>query len=367
MAAQADRAYMERALQLAARARGKTSPNPMVGAVLVKDGSVIGEGFHRRAGDDHAEVAAIKSAGSDAAGATLYVTLEPCCHVGRTGPCADAVIAAGVRRVVIAMQDPDPRVRGRGARKLRAAGLDVTVGLLREQSRRLNETFVAFHTLGRPFVTLKIAQSLDGRIATAIGDSRWITGPQSRTLGHALRAQHDGIVVGMGTVRSDNPSLTVRHVRGRNPFRIVVASHLRFPKACTLLTKNNDHRTIIASTEDQIQRFSRRSPNHNLTYWNVRAARSGLIDLKDLLSEAAAFGLRSVLVEGGASLATSFLKSGLVDKVVVMMAPRIIGDGVEAVGDLGIRALNRAVALERVTVTRAGDDAVITGYVRKRK
>lgn len=339
MAVSADSRFMARALELAAKARGKTAPNPMVGAVLVKGGQVIGEGYHRRAGDDHAEIVALKASGGGARNSTLYVTLEPCCHVGRTGPCADRIIAAGVKRVVVAMQDPDPRVRGRGARTLRAAGIDVTMGVLREQARQLNEEFVKFHTVGQPFVTLKIAQSLDGRVATRTGDSQWITSAEARAYGHRLRAESDGVVVGMGTVRADNPTLTVRLVKGRNPFRIVVASHLRFPLRCKLVSANDDHRTIIASSEEEIQRYSRRSRNHNLTYWSVLQTRDGLIDLTDLLSQASAFGLRSLLVEGGAKLATSFLKAGLVDKIVVMTAPKIIGDGIDAVGDLQVRKL----------------------------
>ncbi|MCB2201438.1 bifunctional diaminohydroxyphosphoribosylaminopyrimidine deaminase/5-amino-6-(5-phosphoribosylamino)uracil reductase RibD [bacterium] len=365
MAESADRKYMERALELAAKAKGKTAPNPMVGALLVKAGKVIGEGYHRRAGQDHAEIVALKAAGRRARNATLYVTLEPCCHVGRTGPCADALIESGVKRVVVAMKDPDPRVRGRGLARLRSAGVEVSVGLLRENAQRLNEAFVVFHSTGRPLVTLKIAQTLDGRVATANGDSQWITGKEARTLGHALRAENDGIVVGMGTVRADNPSLTVRHVSGRDPFRVIVGSHLRFPNGCRLISDNKDHKTIIASSAKEIDRFSKRSKNHDLTYWVVKTTRSGLIDLNDLVAQAAAFGLRSLLIEGGPTLATSFLRAGLVDKLVVMTAPKIIGAGTNAIGDLGIKKLVGAIELERTELTPVGNDIVLAGYVKK--
>ncbi|MBD3401870.1 bifunctional diaminohydroxyphosphoribosylaminopyrimidine deaminase/5-amino-6-(5-phosphoribosylamino)uracil reductase RibD [candidate division GN15 bacterium] len=356
---------MDRALGLAAKGRGRTSPNPMVGAVLVKDGEIVGEGYHRRAGEDHAEIVALKAAGERARGATLYVTLEPCCHTGRTGPCTDAVIAAGVSRVVYAMRDPDSRVHGRGAKKLRAAGVAVTAGIGGDAARRLNEAYLSYHKLGRPFVTLKTAQSLDGRVATRTGESQWITGKQARVFAHELRAGHDGVVVGMGTVRTDNPSLTVRHVKGRNPYRIVVTSSMRFPNNCTLLEKNQDYRTVVASGQKKIAAYAKRAGDNHLTYWTVRNRRTGRIDLHDLLEQAGTFGLRSLLVEGGATLATEFLREGLVDKVVVISAPALIGAGIDAIGDLKVRSLDHAIRLTDTTVEQRGNDIIVTGYPRK--
>ena len=230
-----DRKYMERALQLAEKARGRTSPNPMVGALLVKNGRVVGEGYHHAVGCDHAEIVAIKKAKKNSAGATLYVSLEPCCHIGKTRPCTEAIIRANIRKVVYAVKDPDPRVSGRGARTLKKAGLEVVGGILKKQARLLNEQFFGYHETGRPYVILKYAQSLDGRIATKSGDSKWITGPQARKFAHHLRADVDAVLVGSETVRQDDPALTVRHVPGTNPYRVIVTSSMKIPRQCRLI------------------------------------------------------------------------------------------------------------------------------------
>ena len=367
VADQVDMVYMARALRLALKGRGRTSPNPMVGAVIVKDGRVVGEGWHRRAGSDHAEVAALKKAGAEAAGATVYVTLEPCCHTGNTGPCTDALIAAGVSRVVYASIDPDPRVRGRGDRRLRRAGIAVTAGVLKQETQQLNEAFFGYHRNGRPFITLKLAQSLDGRIATHTGDSKWISSPQARRAGHKLRAEADAVVVGMGTVRRDNPSLTVRMARGSNPFRVIVTSSADFPRSCRLLSDNSDLKTVVATTEKRVARLGRQLRRHNLIYWQVKAGRDRRLDLHDFVRKADAFGLRSLLVEGGAELATSFLKAGLVDKLVLFVAPKLLGSGVEAIGDLGISKVDKGLVLEPATVATAGPDLMISCYPKWRK
>jgi diaminohydroxyphosphoribosylaminopyrimidine deaminase/5-amino-6-(5-phosphoribosylamino)uracil reductase len=355
---------MTRALELAARGRGKTSPNPMVGAVIVKNGRVIAEGYHRKAGTDHAEVVALKKAGSNARGATVYVTLEPCCHTGNTGPCTDALIRSGVKRVVFASVDPDPRVRGRGARRLRQAGIQVTTGVLKQEAERLNEVFYGYNRNGRPFVTLKLAQSLDGRIATRTGDSQWISSPKSLRFAHELRAEADAVMVGMGTVRRDNPSLTVRAVRGRNPYRIVVTRSARFPKSCELLQNNSDLKTIVATTEERARRLVKSRQPVNLTFWDVKPAHNGALDVADLIRKAGEFGLRHILVEGGAALATSLLKAHLVDKLVLIVAPKIIGDGVDSFGDLGIRRLADNLELRSRSVRESGPDMIITGYLK---
>jgi diaminohydroxyphosphoribosylaminopyrimidine deaminase/5-amino-6-(5-phosphoribosylamino)uracil reductase len=334
----------------------------MVGAVIVKNGRVLAEGYHRKAGTAHAEVIALNKAGDKARGATVYVTLEPCCHTGNTGPCTDALIRSGVARVVFASVDPDPRVRGRGARRLRRAGIEVTTGVCRREAERLNEVFYGFHRNGRPFVTLKLAQTLDGRIATRTGDSQWITSPASRKLAHRLRAEADAILVGMGTVRKDNPSLTVRNVRGRNPYRVVVTGSARFPKGTRLLADNDDLKTIVATTAGRANRANGRRLGRNLTFWSVRAGRNGRLDVEDLLRKAGEFGLQHLLVEGGAGLATSLVKARLVDKLVVFLAPRIIGAGVESIGDLGVRRLADNLNLVIDRVDRLGPDIVIIGY-----
>lgn len=365
MADKVDRTYMERALLLAEKARGKTSPNPMVGAVLVKGGRVVGEGYHRAAGRDHAEIVALKKAKTKCRGATLYVSLEPCCHTGATQPCVEAIIQAGVQKVIYAVKDPDPRVSGRGARALKKAGVEVVGGLLKKQARLLNEQFFGYHENGRPYVTLKYAQSLDGRIATASGDSQWITGPQARKFAHRLRADVDAVMVGAATVRKDDSALTVRHVRGGNPYRVVVTSSLKLPRKCRLLSENEDGRTIIASSSTPGRRSILGGGDTNLIFWQVRPTRDGLLDVADLVHKADLFGLRSLLIEGGARLATSFLKAGLVDKFVIFTAPTVIGRGVEAIGDLNIKRLSDAIDLENGHFTTLGRDSVFIGYPKR--
>jgi len=353
---------MARALELAAKGRGKVSPNPMVGAVIVKSGRVIAEGYHLGPGKDHAEIVALKQAGLKAKVATIYVTLEPCCHTGNTGPCTDALIAAGVKKVVFASTDPDPRVNGKGARRLRKAGIEVVKGVLAAEAERLNEGYFAFNRNGRPFVILKLAQTLDGRIATRNGNSQWISGPASLKMVHRLRSEVDAVAVGMGTVRADDPSLTVRHVQGRNPYRLVVTGSARFPRGCQLLTNNSDFKTIVASGTQAIERLARSRNGGNLIYWSVKSHRNGALDIADLMNKAGEFGIRSILVEGGAALATSFIKARLVDKLVLVVAPKILGSGIEAVADLGLRKLGDAVTVRDLSVERLGEDLVCTGY-----
>ena len=355
---------MRRALALAEKGRGYTSPNPMVGAVLVKKGAIVGEGYHRAAGKDHAEIAALKEAGNNARGADLYVTLEPCCHTGRTGPCTAAVIKAGIRRVVVAIKDSNPLVNGNGVRQLRKAGVVVETGVLRAEAKRLNDQYFGYIENGRPFIVLKWAQTLDGRIAAVTGDSQWVSGEQSLKFAHGLRRDLDGVLVVMGTVRKDNPSLTVRRVKGRNPYRVVVSDSLRFPKTCELLDNNSDFRTVIAGSAKSIDRFSRTQRGRNVIYWAVKTNRGGLVDVKDLVARADEFGLCSLLVEGGSALLTSFIAAGLFDKVVVICAPKILGRGLDAVGDLKSRRLADSVVLDDVTASLCGRDTIITGYRR---
>lgn len=366
MADTADNTYMSRALALAERGRGKTSPNPMVGAVLVKNGRIIAEGFHRKSGTAHAEIIALRQAGKRARGATVYVTLEPCSHTAQTGPCAQALIEAGVARVVYATVDPDPRVKGRGGRMLRQAGIKVKTGVLKQEALRLNEAYHYFHSNHRPFVTLKMAQTLDGRIATSSGDSKWISGPIARKMAHQLRAQNDAVLVGAGTVRQDNPALTVRHVKGRNPYRVVVSTSGRLPRQSQLLSDNKDFKTVVATNIKAAHKLSLGS-NAGLTYWAVKQLRDGRLDPSDILTKAAEFGIRSILIEGGAELATSFLKAGLVDKYIAIVAPVIVGQGTNAVADLGVRKIADSIKLDRVTVERLGSDLVVTGYPKGNK
>jgi diaminohydroxyphosphoribosylaminopyrimidine deaminase / 5-amino-6-(5-phosphoribosylamino)uracil reductase len=362
VAERSDNDFMSRALDLAIKARGWTSPNPMVGAVIVKNGRIIAEGFHRRAGSEHAEAAALRKAGRRADGATVYVTLEPCCHVGYTGPCTDAISQAGIRRVVYASVDPNPIVRGKGDRRLRSAGIKITRGVLKREAEEINEAYYLFHREGRPFVTLKMAQTLDGRIATITGDSQWISSPASRKLAHRLRAENDAVMVGAGTVRADNPALTVRLVKGRNPYRIIVAGRGELPSDSQVFVNNQDLKTVVAGARRFAARRALGGVMPGPVRWTVKTDKRGRVDLSDLIQKAAAFGIQSILVEGGSGLATSLLANHLVDKMVLVIAPKIIGHGTSAIGDLGITKLADGIVLDRVTVQQMGPDQVVTGY-----
>nr|WP_279220995.1 bifunctional diaminohydroxyphosphoribosylaminopyrimidine deaminase/5-amino-6-(5-phosphoribosylamino)uracil reductase RibD [Desulfofundulus salinum] len=361
-----DEYYMQMALDLARRALGRTSPNPMVGAVLVKDGQVIGRGYHARAGTPHAEIHALNEAGEQAVGATLYVTLEPCCHRGRTGPCTEAILDAGVKRVVAAMTDPNPLVAGRGLERLRQAGVEVTVGVMEEEARKLNEVFVKYITTRSPFVVLKAAMSLDGKIATRTGESRWITGPRARLAVHRLRDRYDAILVGVNTVLKDNPSLTTRipGENGKDPVRVIVDSLARTPPDARVITQQSPAPTIVAVTE--------RAPKENLCRLEEAGAQilvvpgpGPRVDLEVLMKELARREITSVLVEGGGEIHASFLGSRLVDKVIWFIAPLIIGGRQVPgpVGGDGPARLLEAVRLKDISFTRYGEDFCVEGYV----
>ncbi len=333
----------------------------------MKGREIVGEGYHRAAGLAHAEVVALRNAGAKARGATIYVTLEPCCHTGRTGPCTEAILKAGIRRVFYAVDDPDSRVNCCGGNCLRKGGLDVVRNVLREEAIRLNEVYFGYHRLGRPYVILKLAQTLDGRIATRTGDSQWISGPPALKLAHQLRAEADAVVVGMGTVAADDPALTVRKATGANPYRIVLTNSIKFPRQCQLIDDNLDYKTIVATSDASAARLARRKRGRGVIIWSIKTDRKGHLRLDDFLRKADDFGLRSVMVEGGASLATSFLKAGLVDKYMQVSAPKIIGSGIEGVGDLKIRKLKDAIQLVDCSFENLGDDCLFTGYVRRDK
>jgi len=365
---QTDRRYMKIALELAARARGRTSPNPMVGAVVVKDDHIVGQGYHIRAGTPHAEVLALEEAGSNARGATLYVTLEPCCHYGRTGPCSEAVIAAGVAKVVVAMRDPNPLVSGGGIRRLREAGVEVVEGIMEEEARELNEVFIKYITTGRPFVVAKAAMSLDGKIATRSGKSKWITGPEARGCGHRLRDWYDAILVGLGTVRADNPSLTTRlpDGGGRDPARVILDSQARTPLNAAVLTQQSEAHTIIATTAgappDRLEALQEAGAEILIVNEGPR------VDLVELVKILGRREITSLLIEGGAEVHGSALAAKIVDKVFWFIAPKIIG-GREApgpVGGQGVDDLSEAAELDRVKVSRLGPDLCIEGYLKFR-
>ncbi|BCV20980.1 bifunctional diaminohydroxyphosphoribosylaminopyrimidine deaminase/5-amino-6-(5-phosphoribosylamino)uracil reductase RibD [Moorella sp. Hama-1] len=365
-----DTIFMRRALDLARRGLGRTSPNPAVGAVIVKDGRVIGEGYHQKAGTPHAEIHALQAAGPAARGSTLYVTLEPCCHYGRTPPCTEAIIAAGIRRVVAAMADPNPRVAGGGFQALRQAGIEVETGLLAEEARQLNEAFIKYITTGNPWVTLKMALTLDGKIATRTGAARWITGPEARERAHELRDTHDAILVGIGTVLADDPELTTRlpGVRGRDAVRVILDSHLRLPLTARVVSLRSAAPTLVATTAAAPAEAREELAARGVQVL-VLPAEAGRVAWQPLLAELARRQITSILVEGGSGVNATALAAGVVDKVIAFIAPKIFG-GVEApgpVGGLGVADPGAAWQLERLAVKRCGEDLMLSGYLGKRE
>jgi diaminohydroxyphosphoribosylaminopyrimidine deaminase/5-amino-6-(5-phosphoribosylamino)uracil reductase len=351
------------ACRLARKAAGRTSPNPIVGAVLVRGGKVVGTGFHRRAGGDHAEIVALKNAGARAKGATLYITLEPCSHYGRTPPCADALIRAGIKAVAAGMSDPNPHVAGRGFKKLRRAGIKVQVGLCEAECRKLLEAFAKFITRRVPFVTLKLAATLDGKIATANGDSHWVSGAESRTFVHRWRNEMDAVVVGGATVRADDPQLTCRIAGGRNPYRVVLDSRLRIPLTAQLLKQKDSEKTIIATTAKASARKVRAIEALGAQVWRLPAY-DNRVAWQPLLKKLAGHGIVSVLIEGGAAVAASALKNNIIDKVEFFYAPKIIGgDGRVMIDGLAIGKMARAIQLKNLTVRKSGSDVLLSGYL----
>lgn len=353
--------FMERAIDLARRGCGRTSPNPLVGAVVVDDGDVVGEGYHEAAGTAHAEAVALEDAGDAADGATLYVNLEPCDHHGRTPPCSRAIVDAGVDRVVVAMRDPNP-VSRHGIETLEANGVETTVGVLRDEAARLNEVFLTYVREGRPFVVSKTAMTLDGKIASKTGDAKWISNEQSRRFGHELRDRYDAIVVGAGTVRSDDPRLTARldDRETQNPVRVVLSGDLDLPLDATLFDQPGE--VIVATSE--AARETRGSKLAALREMGVDVVFLPGRDPSALLSALAERSLTSVLVEGGAEVNWSFYERGLVDKVHVFVAPKIVGGrgAVPAVGGDGFERIADAVEVRDVSVQTFDGDVLLTGY-----
>ena len=348
--------FMKRALRLAVR--GKTSPNPMVGAVIVRDGKIVGEGFHPKAGAPHAEIIALQAAGDLAKGADLYVNLEPCCHYGKTPPCTDSIIKAGIKRVFAAMQDPNPEVAGKGIETLRKAGVEVHVGLMEAEARELNRGFIKRMTVGMPFVLWKAAMTLDGKICTRTGDYRWITAEKARLEVHKLRAASDAVLVGIGTVLADDPELTVRlpgRKRFQNPIRVVVDSEGKTPPEAKVL--NQEAPTIIV--------MKRTAPEVNLDrLWRSGARLLGVqdvggrIDLKYLMGELSKMGINYLLLEGGGELAASMIELGLIDRGLIFVAPKIVGgrSAKTPVEGEGFELMSQALVVENLKVRKIGED-----------
>jgi len=359
-----DEQFMRRALELAAKALGRTSPNPLVGCVIVKDNAIVGEGFHHKAGTPHAEIHALASAGDQANGATAYVTLEPCSHFGRTPPCADALIRSKIKRVVVAMKDPNPVVAGRGLERLRDAGIQVDVGPMLQEALRLNEIFIKSITTGLPFVVYKSAMTLDGKIATETGDSRWVSNEGSRHYVHQLRDHYDVILVGSETILKDNPALTCRLPSGKDPIRLIVDGKLRISEHAQVLTASELSPCIIATSlsasSAKVERLQ--SLNH-VEVWQYNTVRH--VPLENLMRDLVRRGWTSVLLEGGGGLAGTLLQSQLVDKVEFFIAPKLVGgNGPSPLSGLHIGLMAEAISIDDLNVDMYTGDLHVTGYIR---
>jgi diaminohydroxyphosphoribosylaminopyrimidine deaminase/5-amino-6-(5-phosphoribosylamino)uracil reductase len=350
--------FMRAAIRLARRGLGRTSPNPPVGAVVVAKGRIVGRGYHRRAGAAHGEAAALHDAGSRAKGATLYVTLEPCSHHGRTPPCTEAVLASGVARVVVGVRDPNPTVKGGGIERLRRRGLRVDVGVEERRCAEVIRAFAKHARTGLPFVTLKLAASLDGRIATVTGASRWISGEPARRMVHRLRDEHDAVMVGAGTVRADDPALTCRVRGGRDPLRVVISGRMRLPLDVQILNDRAAAGTlVIAATRKPTVERALRARGVTVL---VQPAKNGALSMRRVLTALARRGVRSVLIEGGAGLAAAVLRERVADEILCFLAPKLIGgDGRPMLESLGVHGLSNAVTLAELHVQLFGPDLLL--------
>jgi len=350
-----DEKYMSEAVRQAVKGIGRTSPNPAVGCVIVKGDKVIARSYHHRAGMAHAEPLALARAGRAAAGATMYVTLEPCNFFGRTPPCTKAIIESGIKKVIVGTIDPNPKVNSRGIAELKRAGIETSVGVFEAKCKEIIKPYAKFITTGLPYVTVKYAQSLDGRIATSSGSSRWISSAESLKFAHRLRALNDAVLVGAGTANTDDPLLTVRHVRGRNPVRVILSGSGKLRKDLKIL-RSKEARTIIATSSDrkfpagmEILRFS--------------SGPKG-IDMLSLLRKLAELGITSLLVEGGAKVITGFLNARLVDRLIAVTCPIIIGEGTSAIGMLGVKTIGDSMKLKNAAFKKLGKDIAIMGDLR---
>jgi diaminohydroxyphosphoribosylaminopyrimidine deaminase/5-amino-6-(5-phosphoribosylamino)uracil reductase len=368
-----DEYYMSRALSLAWRGVDAASPNPRVGCVLVKDGRVVGEGFHARCGGPHAEPVALADAekrGEDVRGATAYVTLEPCSHFGKTPPCAPRLAEEGVARVVVGAVDPNPKVKGAGIEILRSAGVEVSFPCMEKECKWLNRGFFRSNTLNRPWVTLKAASGLDGRMALANGESKWITGDAARTWAHLMRAEHDGVLVGSGTVRADDPELTVRRTCGKSPLRIILDANLSLPPSARAVTGGTEKSekclvmTCGGSIENAEKRRALERAGAEVCIVPEKAEKKGRVDLECVLRELHAREVRSVLVEGGPRVLSAFIEAGLGDSLALFVAGSVMGEGYGLGDGLSFERMADVARLRDVRVRRAGDDVLVEGEFR---
>jgi len=355
--------YMQLALNLALKAKGKTSPNPMVGALVVKDGRIVGRGYHQKAGLPHAEIIALEEAGQKTKNATLYVTLEPCTHFGKTPPCVDKIIQSRIKEVIVGMLDPNPLNNGKGIQILRQHNIKVKAGFLEQELKKINEVFIKYITKKMPFVTVKVAQSLDGKIATKTGDSKWITSDKSRSYAHRLRQNYDAIMVGVNTVLRDNPKLDVWFSK-KQPVKIVVDSQLSTSQDANIFSRSGTVIIVTISPEPGRETENRQILSKKAKILEVKE-KGGQINLKDMLKKLAQLEISDILVEGGGTLIGSLFDEGLVDKILFFMSPKIIG-GKEAISSVmgeGITRIDRAIKLKSVKLKHIGEDFLIEAYV----
>ncbi len=360
---------MKKALQLAVKAKGRTNPNPMVGALLVNNNKVVGKGFHKKSGFPHAEIEAIRAAGKKAKGSKLYVTLEPCSHYGKTPPCSDAILKTGIKEVIIGMKDPNPLVAGKGIKKLKKAGIKVTQDVMKNECREINEPFIKYITTKLPYVTLKVASSLDGKISTITGESRWITGSQARKFVHEARNETDAVMVGINTVLKDDPSLTTR-LKGKkdlkHPVKIILDSRLKIPLKAKSVQTNNGQKTIIATTSMASSKKIDLLKKMGVTVLKTRKKNSK-VDINDLMIKLGKMEISNLMIEGGAEVNASALQAGTVDKVIFFIAPIIIG-GAKATSSImgsGIKFLKDAIPIKETRVKKLGPDLMVEGYINR--
>ena len=349
---------MDIALKIAEKGKGYVSPNPLVGCIIVKRGKIVGKGYHKKYGEEHAEINALKSAGKKAKNATMYVNVEPCSHWGKTSPCTEKIVEAGIREVIVGMEDPNLLVDG--YKELKFRGLKTRIGILRDAALRLNESYVKHMKTKKPFVILKLAMSLDGKIATSTGDSKYITGKEARKCVHEIRNDVDAVMVGINTIVKDNPLLDSRMVRGKNPIKIIVDSKLKISERAKVF--NDPGKVIIAATSN--------APKSRVEKLQQKGARviilkpkNNLVDLRELIKELGKSEIGSVMIEGGAELSGNSIKEGIVDKILIFTAPKIIGKGMDSIKNLDIKKVDKAIKLKKITTSTIGKDLLVRGYL----
>jgi len=356
--------YMNLAMKLALKAKGRTSPNPMVGALVIKNGRIVGRGYHEKAGSPHAEVIALDEAAKFAKGATLYVTLEPCTHFGRTPPCVDRIIRSGIKEVIVGMIDPNPLNNGRGINVLKQHRIKVNIGVLEDKLKKLNEVFIKYIAKRMPFVTVKVAESLDGRIATRTGDSKWISSDKSRAFAHRLRRDYDAIMVGVNTILRDNSKLDAWFSK-KQPIKVVIDSQLSIPEDANIFSQDASVIIVTLPTKSGQETENRKILGQKAKILDVRE-KEGQVNLKDMLKKLAQLEISNILVEGGGTLIGSLFDEGLVDKILFFVSPKIIG-GKEAISSVmgkGIARIDKAIKLKDIKLKRIGEDFLVEGYVR---